>query len=206
MRYMAYIIPSYRMLRDFNAGLDKDKVPTITIESIRQNKCKITQEGVMPNNIPHIIPVEQLIALVGCCRLKNISLLKGWYVRNDVINTVWCDGESFELWEEKNEDTAKYYELHGICHEFVLQHSKDNDKYIVWLALDDEIGRLTLLHCFIQRDDIFIDTRGATRDKMAVYEGFEDWDIVRELVFNTKEQFSNFLKQFSVMGTVELNK
>lgn len=188
------------MISAFNANLAKSKITVVTIMGILKNECKIIQEN-MPNDTPYIIPIEKLITDVsnGYYRVKNISLLKRWYTCNNVINTIWCDGESFEDWEEANEDTKKYEELHGVCHEFALQHSKVGDKYIVWLTQNEEVGRLTLIHCFIQRDDVFIDTRGATRNKKAVYEGFEDWDIVRELVFETKEKFKNFLKQFGVI-------
>ena len=90
-------------------------------------------------------------------------------------NNDWCEGLSFESWEEKHEseDILMGY-LHGCCDEWVLENYQDGDKPIIWNHFDYDMEDICLVHCFIKRGDMYLDVRGATMNIENIKEGFED--------------------------------
>ena len=89
---------------------------------------------------------------------------------------MWCENLSFEDWEEKydcNEKIMTY--LHGKCDLWVLENYHCDDIPIILCHYDEDMGKLSLIHCFIKRDDFFVDIRGKTLDINNVLMGFEDF-------------------------------
>lgn len=74
-----------------------------------------------------------------------------------------------EQLEKQNLD--KY--LHGHCDEWVLEHFRDGDVAIIWNEYNEYIGETVLIHCYIKRDNLFVDVRGETLDETLITDGFD---------------------------------
>lgn len=190
------IFPTLEMLLEINNSAENSNSPSLHLDFIKGDMCSVSSGA---NKFR--FTMTQLIGSICYhkCRVTNPSLIKTWKGWRTIINTPWCEGKSFEEWEEKYESSPKYIYLHGKCHEFALNYSEPTDKFCVWTCYSDELERVTLLHCFIIRENYFIDIRGVTDNKQAVYEGFEDWDISQEIIFENKQRLIDFLIRFGVM-------
>ena len=87
--------------------------------------------------------------------------------------------------------------LHGLCHEWVKDNYKENDKAIIISEFNEDFGVTTLIHCCILRDNKFIDVRGETDDINEILEPFDYFDY---------EMFSyNDLETFLEMINILIN-
>ena len=84
------------------------------------------------------------------------------------------------------------------CNKFVEKNYVNGDKIIVWLTMNYELCRNTMMHCFIEtRENKYKDIRGTIDSKKRIYEGFEDWDICNEITFDRLEDFKNWFNLFT---------
>lgn len=87
----------------------------------------------------------------------------------------WLEGDDLEELGKQRPDleyVIDYY-LHGHCDDWVLEHFQDGDLAVVWNEFSEEIEKVCLVHCYIQRGDVFLDVRGETDDEGLIEEGFE---------------------------------
>jgi hypothetical protein len=87
---------------------------------------------------------------------------------------MWCDELDLEEWEEK-QDNEKINYLHGYCDEWVLENYQEGDIPVIWNEFNEEIGKVTLIHCYIIRNGKYLDIRGKTDNIEDVKEGFDYW-------------------------------
>lgn len=87
----------------------------------------------------------------------------------------WLDEDDLEELDEVRPDLldAISYYLHGNCENWVLENFQPGDIAVVWNEFDDDIGKVALVHCYIQRGEAFLDVRGETDDEELVEEGFD---------------------------------
>jgi hypothetical protein len=86
---------------------------------------------------------------------------------------IWCDGLSLEDWEERAELNGDDAYLHGNCEEWVLDHYQHGDIPVIWNHFDESVGKVCLIHCFIKRENKYVDVRGETDDIEDIEEGFD---------------------------------
>ena len=99
---------------------------------------------------------------------------------------MWCDGLSLEEWERKHEDDEIY--LHGLCHEWVLENALHYDKFVILTEHRDETENIGLLHCYIIRNDKYVDVRGETENINDILDGF-DYGEFNTLIFTSIDDF-----------------
>ena len=105
---------------------------------------------------------------------------------------MWCENIGFEKWEEKYETVENMYSLlHGYCHEFVKNHYKENDKCVAILEYRNQT--LCLMHCFLKRNNMYIDVRGETTSFYDILDGF-DYGEYQVKEYNNLTEFENLLK------------
>ena len=88
-------------------------------------------------------------------------------------------------------------DLHGCCDEWVLEHFKDGDIAIIWNTFNDDLNKVCLVHCYIRRDNKFVDVRGSTSNEADIEEGFEDfvWDDSGRLYCKSLEEFKSAIRK-----------
>ena len=87
----------------------------------------------------------------------------------------WCNGLDPDDWYEQAKLNGNDIYLHGKCDEWVLDHYQPGDIPVIWNNFDPQIGKVCLVHCYIQRGDKYVDVRGETNDIKDVEEGFDYW-------------------------------
>lgn len=88
---------------------------------------------------------------------------------------MWCNGLDLEEWLEDVATEDEQFALHGNCHQWVKEHFQEGDEILIITALDDDYDFDHIVHCFLYRDDMFIDVRGQTPCFEDVMEGFDDY-------------------------------
>lgn len=87
-----------------------------------------------------------------------------------MIDNTWLDEESLEKLSTQDEKRINHY-LHGHCHEWVLDNYQEGDVAVVWNEWKD--NQACLVHCYIKRDNSFMDVRGTTTAERLIHKGFE---------------------------------
>lgn len=139
---------------------------------------------------------------VGIRRMDNLSGLDLEACAQDLIRTFagdgqWLDGDDLEELEKIEPylgEVAIGQYLHGCCDEWVLEHFQPGDVAVVWNEFSEDIGKVCLIHCYIQRGDVFLDVRGETDDEELVEEGF-DYGYDNEKVYcDTLEVYKEVIR------------
>lgn len=87
---------------------------------------------------------------------------------------MWCDNLTQEEWYDKYDTNEKIMRnLHGKCDEWALKNYKHGDTFIIWNHYNEELEKVSLVHCFLKRNDMYVDVRGETTNIELVKEGFE---------------------------------
>ena len=108
----------------------------------------------------------------------------------------WLDGDDLEELEQACPDICEVIEryLHGDCDEWVLENFQPGDIAVIWNEFDEDIGKVALIHCYIQRGDMFLDVRGETDDEELVEEGFEYWFEHGKVYCETLEDYKEVIR------------
>jgi len=106
---------------------------------------------------------------------------------------MWCDGLPPEEWEDLHEDDEKNY-LHGYCDEWVLQNYKDGDIAVIWNNFNEEMKKVTLIHCYIIRNGKYLDVRGETDDIEDIKDGFDYYPDNDEYHCNNLEEYKQMIR------------
>lgn len=86
---------------------------------------------------------------------------------------MWCEGLNPEDWDEIHDSDELDNYLHGKCDEWVLENYKEGDIPVIWNEFDEEIGKVSLIHCYLIRNGLYIDVRGETDDIEKIKDGFD---------------------------------
>ena len=108
----------------------------------------------------------------------------------------WFDDDALEELKvscpEKAEEIDYY--LHGNCDEWVLEHFRDGDIAVIWNEFDLGIGKIALIHCYIQRQDVFLDVRGEAVDEKLITGGF-DYGFLHEKIYcSSLEEYKSWIR------------
>lgn len=106
----------------------------------------------------------------------------------------WCDGLTQEEWERRHENDAIDY-LHGHCDEWVLENYQEGDIPVIWNHFNEEIGRVSLIHCYIIRDGKYVDVRGETTNIEDVEEGFDYYYDNDTYECNSLEEYKMMIRK-----------
>lgn len=89
---------------------------------------------------------------------------------------MWLDGLEYEDWERKHEHDGLLWAVHGGCDEWALNNYKEGDTLVVWNQYNYDLEKVELIHCYIIRNDLYVDARGETDDFDELIDEF-DYDI-----------------------------
>lgn len=84
----------------------------------------------------------------------------------------WLEGLEYEEWEDRYPEKDIY--LHGKCDEWVLENFKPGDIAVIWNEFNPHINRVCIIHCYIKRNNGYVDVRGFTKDLQEIQEPY-DW-------------------------------
>ena len=108
----------------------------------------------------------------------------------------WFDDDALEKLKvscpEKAEKIDNY--LHGNCDEWVLDHFQDGDIAVIWNEFDLGIGKISLIHCYIQRQDVFLDVRGETADEKLITDGFDYGYLHEKIYCSDLEEYKSWIR------------
>jgi|GEM_PF-6046282 len=94
--------------------------------------------------------------------------------------------------------------LHGRCDEYALKKYQDGDIFIIVTEYDEDINRICLMHCFLKREDKYIDARGILNTINDVLDEFNinDDDINRydEYDIYKCDSINEFKKLYKYLG------
>ena len=104
------------------------------------------------------------------------------------------------MWRKEVAAAEEQY-LNGYCHFWALDHFQPGD-HIVCL-IDSEGGELDLMdailvHCFLKRDNFYVDVRGSTEQIKDILEGFEYGDT-DQYSFSDIDEFKSLMHEMRIV-------
>lgn len=120
----------------------------------------------------------------------------GDIIKEPLQKVKWFDENALEKLEVSCPEKAKEidYYLHGNCDEWVLENFQDGDTAVIWNEFDPGIGKICLIHCYIQRQDVFLDVRGETADKNLIEDGFDYGYIHDKIYCSSLEEYKSWIR------------
>lgn len=109
-------------------------------------------------------------------------------------------------WRSEDDLTnEEIFFLHGNCDGFANDNFQAGDIIIALIEHDDEVECDCLLHCFIQRDGLFVDVRGSTNNFNNVIDDFDHGEF-EEYSFNDLDSFKSFIQGLEKESDIMINK
>lgn len=160
--------------------------------------------------IPEVEPGDLIPYIDKSCLTNEVSILvssspeRKEKIISEVQDTIedplqkikWIDADALGELEKNSPEKAEEinYYLHGNCDEWVLEHFQDGDVAVIWNEFDPGIGKISLIHCYIQRQDVFLDVRGETTDENLIKEGFDYGYIHEKIYCSSLEEYKSWIR------------